>query len=293
MILFSQRHKEAIENKSLFLSISKKIRQKLVYCMQKYNCCYGWNQEDSIFYDDLKQKLLENYGEVSLKAYVEDVFQEATNIEQFILGTKPEFVLDTIEAYSILIDNQGQKVNFHKECNLIFKLENSSFRVLDGYIIKLDSAFLESEILNKAYEPLKNNYFEKACKDFLSARNNLTAEDYSGTIIEANNAIESTLKKVLNKEKSEQGNLKKWLIKSGIIPDYFQGFCDHFEGLLQSAFTIANESSRHGKKEIPSKKNEVTYAVASFFLHLTGSLIVFIMERYQENIPENENEIAF
>ena len=293
MILFSQRHKEAIDNKSSFLSISKKIRQKLVYCMQKYNRWYGWNQGDSIFYDDLKQKLLENYGEASLKAYVEDVFQEVTNIEQFILGTKPEFVLDTIELYSILIDNPGQKVNFHKECNLIFKSENSSFRVLDGYIIKLDSTFLESEILNKAYELLKNNYFEKACKDFLNARNNLTAEDYSGTIIEANNAIESTLKKVLNKEKGEQGNLKKWLIKSGIIPDYFQGFCDHFEGLLQSAFTIANESSRHGKKEIPSKRNEVTYAVASFFLHLTGSLIVFIMERYQENIPENENEKPF
>lgn len=261
--------------------------------MQKYNRWYGWNQEDSIFYDDLKRKLLENYGEASLKAYVEDVFQEVTDIEQFILGTKPEFVLDAIELYSILFDNPGQKVNFYKECNLIFKSENSSFRVLDGYIIKLDSAFLESEILNKAYELLKNNYFEKACKDFLNARNNLTAEDYSGTIIEANNAIESTLKKVLNKEKGEQGNFKKWLIKSGIIPDYFQGFCDHFEGLLQSAFTIANKSSRHGKKEIPSKRNKVTYAVASFFLHLAGSLIVFIMERYQENILENENEIPF
>lgn len=104
MILFSQRHKEAIDNKSLFLSISKKIRQKLVYCMQKCNRWYGWNQEDSIFYDDLKQKLIENYGEPSLRAYVEDVFQEITNIEQFILGTKPEFVLDAIELYSTLID---------------------------------------------------------------------------------------------------------------------------------------------------------------------------------------------
>lgn len=295
MILFSQRHKEAIDNKSLCLSISKKIRQKLVYCMQKYNRWYGWNQEDSIFYDDLKQKLLENYGETSLKAYIEDIFQEVTNIEQFIVGAKPEFVLDAIELYSTLIDidKSGQKVNLYKECNLIFKSENSSFRVLDGYIVKLDSTFLESEILNKAYELLKNNYFEKACKDFLNARNNLTAEDYSGTIIEANNAIESTLKKVLNREKGEQGNLKKWLMKSGIIPDYFQGFCDNFEGLLQSAFTIANESSRHGKKEMPSERNEVTYAVASFFLHLTGSLIVFIMERYQESKLENENETPF
>lgn len=286
-ILFSQRHREAIENKKLTLStIPRKIRQKIIYCMQKYDRHYGFNDEYSTFYNDLKQRLLDNYGETSLKAYVDDVFQEANNIEQFILGSKPEQVLDAIELYSNLIEKLSQKVNFHKECNLIFKSENLPFRILDGYIIELDSAFLESEILSKAYELLKDNLFEKACLDFLNARNNLTAGDYSGTIMEANNAIESTLKKVLNKEKGEQGNLKKWLMKSGIIPDYFQGFCDYFEGLLQSAFTIANESSRHGKKEIPDKRNEVDYPVASFFLHLAGSLIVFIMERYQESLPD-------
>jgi hypothetical protein len=247
---------------------------------------YGWNNEYSTFYDDLKQKLLESHGETCLKAYLEGVFQEVENTEQFILGSKPEYALDAIELYSNLIEKPNQKVNFHKECNLIFKSENSPIRVLDGYIVKLDSAFLESDILNKAYELLKDNQFEKACLDFLNARNNLTAGDYSGTIFEANNAIESTLKKVLNKEKGDQGNLKKWLMKSGIIPDYFQGFCDHYEGLLQSTFTIANESSRHGKKEIPDKRNEIDHPVASFFLHLTGSLIVFIMERYQESLSD-------
>lgn len=78
-------------------------------------------------------------------------------------------------------------------------------------------------------------------------------------------------------------------MKSGIIPDYFQGFCDYFSGLLQSAFTIANESARHGKKDIPCDRNDVDYAVASFVLHLTGSLIVFIMERYKENVSKKED----
>jgi hypothetical protein len=256
--------------------------------MQRFNRWYGYNEAESIFYDDLKQCLLESYGEKRLRAYVDDVFQDTDKIEEFILGTKPEYVLDTIELFLTLIDKPGQKVNFQKECNQIFKSENSPFRILDGYSIKLDSDFLESEILTKAYELLRDSNFEKACRDFLSARNNLTAGDYSGTIIEANNAIESALKKILNREKGEQKNLKKRLIKSGIIPDYFQGFCEHFEGLVQSAFTIANESSRHGKREIPDKKNEVNYAVASFFLHLAGSLIVFIMERYQENLPEED-----
>lgn len=288
MIVFSQRHKESLANKRLELTISKKIRQKLIFAMQKYNKYSGWNDEYSLFHDDLKQKLLETLGETSLKAYVDDIFQEISHIEDFIRGTKPEYVLDAIELFITLIEKPGEKTNFYKEINSIFKSENSFFRMLDSQIIKLDSAFLESEVLNKAHELLSNNHFDKACKDFLNARNNFTAGDSSGTITEANNAIESTLKKVLNKEKIQQGDLKKSLIKSGIIPDYFQGFCDHFEGLLQSAFTIANESARHGKKEIPEKKNEVDQAIASFFLHLSGSLIVFVMERYQESLPEEE-----
>ncbi|MBL7074170.1 hypothetical protein ISS37_02885 [candidate division KSB1 bacterium] len=297
MIPFSQRHREAIDNKKLTVFISKRVKQKIVYCMQNYNIHYELEPEGSfnpiecsIFYDDLKRSLIENYGVASLKVYVDDVFQETEDVKQFILGTKHEYVLDAIELYITLISEPDKALDFQKECNQIFKSENSPLRILDGFIIKLDSDFLESEILNKAFELLENNYFEKACRDFLNARNKFTAGDYSGTIMEANNAIESTLKKVLYKDRGEQGNLKKWLMKSGIIPDYFQGFCDHFKGLLQAAFTIANESSRHGKKEIPDKKNEVDRAVASFFLHLTGSLIVFIMERYQEKLPEPEME---
>jgi hypothetical protein len=287
MRLFSQRHKGAIEKKKLPLSVPKKARQKLIYSMQKYNKYYGWNNEDSIFYDDLKTSLIQSYGESSLKAYVKDVFQETHNIEIFMQGTRPEYVCDAIEMYSTLID-EDRKEEFHTECNEIFRSEDSPLRILDGCVVKLASDFLESEVLDKAYELLKDNRFEKACKDFLLARNNLTAGDYSGTISEANNAIESTLKKVLNRERGEQKDLKKWLMKSGIIPEYFQGFCDHFEGLLQSAFTIANQSSRHGKKEVPDKKNDVDFAVASFVLHLTGSLIVFIMERYQESLVEDD-----
>jgi len=287
MILFSRRHKEAIEEKKLSISLSKKIRQKIIFCMKNYSRQHEFHFRCSIFPGKLKQELMENYGETSLKAYVDDTYQEAYSIEQFILGAKPEYVLDTIEVYGTLIA-PDQRANYYKDCNLIFKSEDSPFRILEGSVIKLDSDFLESEILNKAYELLRNNHFERACRYFLNARYNLTAGDYSGTISEANNAIESTLKSVLKKEKGEQGNLKKWLMKSGIIPDYFQGFCEHFEGLLQAAFTIANESSRHGKKGMPDKKNEVDYPVASFFLHLTGALIIFIMERYQESLQEDE-----
>lgn len=196
MIPFSVRHREALESKKVAFVIPKKVRQNIIYTMRRYNTRYGGNDEKSIFYDDLKQSLLESYGETTLKAYVNEVFQPTDDIEQFIFGSKPECVCDSIELYGTMIDEPGQikSKDFFEECNLIFRTDNLPFRVLDRFIIKLDSDFLESEILNKALELLQENAFEKACKDFLQARNNFTGGDYSGTITEANNAIESTLK---------------------------------------------------------------------------------------------------
>jgi hypothetical protein len=283
MILFSQRHREAIENKKMNLSITKKIRQKLIYCIKDCDYVYG-DFEECSFLDDLKLALMKSYGETSLKAFVDDEYKEVDNIDQFISSTRPGYVLDLIELCGDLINGKLKEKNlFYKKCNQVFLSENSSFRFLDGAIVILDSTFLESEVLNKAYELLKGNTFTTACTNFLTARNNLTAGDYAGVITEACNSIESTLKKILNLDRCEQGKLKSFLMQTGLIPDYFQGFCDHYVNFLQSAFTIANNSSRHGQKEIPNKKEEVDFAVASFFLHLTGTLIVFLMERYQEN----------
>jgi len=78
-------------------------------------------------------------------------------------------------------------------------------------------------------------------------------------------------------------------MSSNIIPDYFQGFADGFQTILQSAFAIANNAARHGKIEIPENRNIVTREVAQFMLGLTGSLIIFIIERYIEFYQREKN----
>lgn len=287
-LIFSQRHEQAINNKKLRISLSVKLRQKIVYCMHNHNKWYGWNNENSIFYDDLKQKLLESYGATELRGYIGDSLQKVTDIEDFIKKAWPPQVLDAIELFNQLLNNQKDKISFARSINGVFRVENEPYRLLENEIVILDSVFLESSVLNRAFELLRSNYFEKACRDFLNARNNFTSGDFPGTIVECNNSIESALKKLLNVNKGEQNKLKNLLMKSGLIPDYFQGFSEHFEGLLQSAFTIANQSARHGSKEVPSGKNKIDGALASFVLHLTGSLLVFLIERYEEILSEDD-----
>jgi hypothetical protein len=284
--VFSQRHKRALEKKKIQVSLPKVLRRKIVNCMKKHNYWYGYDHQDSIFHDDLRTDLQEAYGTEELKAYIEDNLKPVGDTEEFILNAWPAFVLDSVELYYHLVSKNGSIVDFVRELNSVFKSEKSPYRMLDQYVIKLDSAFLESEVLNRAYELLENNQFEKACKDFVSARDNFSAGDYCGTIFECNNTIESALKKATDTRSGNQKDLKRKLMKSGIIPEYFQGFCDYFEGFLQSCFTIANQSSRHGKKELPQPKDDVSQPVASFMIHITGSILLLIMERYEELNPK-------
>jgi len=290
IIPFSKRHQQAFDKKKLSVSLNKKIRQKIFYCLQKNDKSYGWDNQDSILHDDLKKRLLEAYGETELKAYTNNERTTINNIEEFILGSWPPQVFDTIEIFYDILMGWDNYIKFKEEINFIFLSENNPFRFLDNQIIKLDSLFLESEVLSKLSDLFESYHFDKAKIDFLSAKTNFTAGDYSGTVVDCNNAIESALKKTLDRTKGDQGELKKQLMRSGLIPDYFQDFCDHFEGLLQSCFAITNESARHGKKDIPSPINKIDHAVASFVLHLTGTLLVFIMERYKDKQPEPADE---
>lgn len=286
--VFSQRHYQALNDKKLQISISTRTRQKIIFCMQNYNQLYGWNNEDSVFHDDLKRKFMEVHGITELRAYVMDELKRVEQIEDFIKGAWPPHVLDAVEVYNQLVEID-RKTEFERDINGIFRVEETPYRLLESEIVILDSVFLESSVLNKAYKLLKTNYFEKACKDFLNARTNFTSGDWSGTVFECNNAMESALKKITDLERGDQLKLKSALMKAGIVPDYFQGFCEYFEGLLQSSFTIANQSARHGKKDLPSDRNKVGRALASFVLHLTGSLLVFLIERYEEMRKEEED----
>lgn len=290
-VVFSQRHKQALEDKKLVISIAGKLRQKIIFCMQNHDERYGWNGEDSIFYDDLRRKLMEIYGITELRAYTSQGLKKADSIEEFIKGAWPPYVFDAIEVFNHLAKKDETKTAFEEEINGIFNAEESPYRLLGNEVVVLDSVFLESSVLNRAFKLLKINLFEKACKDFLNARTNFTSGDYSGTIFECNNAMESALIKITGLKKAEQFKLKNMLMKSGVVPDYFQGFLEHFEGLLQSSFTIANQSARHGKKDLPSGTNRVDRALASFVLHLTGSLLVFLIERFKEREQEKQTDL--
>ena len=292
-IPFSVRHEKMIEENKLKVVFNNNQRTKLLYLLQDFNEIFNevtetnWRYSESAF-DKVYADLLRSYGYKVLKSYINDDFVEVKQLDEFILGTKPEYILDSIEfLYDYIISNE-KKQSFIKELNLLLKIIDKPIRFIEGEFFRLDSEFVESEILFKTEKLLREESFDKAHEDFIDARKRLSTGDYSGSIISANNAIESYLKKLLDKKNENQGALKKTLLKSNLIPDYFNGFLEYFEGLLQSVFTIANKSARHGQIEKHDDKNKIDEPIASFCLNLIGTFIVFITERHLETNPKEE-----
>jgi hypothetical protein len=297
--VFSLRHKPAIDDKKIIITLPVILRNKILMVIERHNYSEnvtsytGYNYHVDLFNEKTKEELKLNYGgELKEYEHEERVISESMN--SFILNAWPFHVMDAIEAFSSFLEEDDKKL-FEQELNQALKSENSNLRIMDSYFIILDSCFLESEILSKAYELMQCSNFEVALKYFVNARGNFTSGYYEGVLVECNNTLESLLQNVTNYDRSDQKKLKSKLMSSNIIPDYFQGFADGFEIILQSAFAIANNAARHGKIEIPEYRNIVTREVAQFMLGLTGSLIIFIIERYiefyqREKKHEEKNE---
>lgn len=285
---FSIRHQKVIEQDKLQLLFNSQHRTKINYLLQDYNEIFrevsetNWHSSESSF-EKVYRDLVRAYGYSVLKIHINDDFVEVKDLQDFILGTKPEFILDSVEFFYDYIIEEDKKRKFITNLNQLLKIDGKLIRFVEGEFFRLDSEFIESEILFNTEKLLKNESFNKAYEDFIDARKRLSTGDYTGCIISANNSLESYLKKLLNKKNDNQGSLKKALIKSKLVPDYFNGFLDYFEGLMQSIFTIANKSSRHGQIEKPNDKNKVDEPIASFCLNLVGTLIVFITERHIES----------
>lgn len=280
IIPFSERHKRLISSEEFKVEFSTVQKRKILFLLESFNEVYhkttdtNWNYTETTF-EKVHQDLRRAYG---LDLLPTDNETEKTT-ENFLKNGDPIFLLDIIELFNRYINEAEERRSFEKELNSILKLEAKPIRFMEGEFFRLDSEFLQSEVIFQTSKLLSTNDFETAHTDFLDARQRLSSGDYAGSIISGNNALESYLKKLLGLTKGNQGNLKKTLLKTDLIPDYFNGFINNFDGLVQSAFTIANNSARHGKMEKPIEKNQIDEPIASFYLNLTGTLILFIMDR--------------
>jgi hypothetical protein len=305
--VFSKRCKNAIREGKIKVSVPRNVRYRIWKLFQNFNMeCYetdetGYSYLTSYLYL-LAEKIKNEHGLDNLYAFPEkeEGSPEPSDLEGFVLrGTIPSYLFDAIELFYDLIQDEN-KLKFQREFNQIMEESNLSWRMADGKIFPIDSAYIDEQILSAAYSLLHEVKFLGALQEFDKARTDFNNGDYEGAIQNANNAVESTIKGILKIEKIKPGELFRGLIDSGLVPEYYSGFLKAFEeNILRSVAIIRNEELGVGHGRGANMK-EIPRSLAELALNLAGVLIKYLITTYLEftkeetsSEPQNDDALPF
>ncbi len=133
-ILFSERHKDEIAYKSFKMSISKKARRQILVVLNKFTNTYretdktGWNYDvgtDQMMFQDINQ-FYQPKAFNSKNEYV-----DTSNLEEFILGSRPYYVFDAIEIY----EKYNKDNDFASQINALLKLNDIGYKLDQGKMV--------------------------------------------------------------------------------------------------------------------------------------------------------------
>jgi hypothetical protein len=302
MRTFSLRHRQAIFDRRLTVSLPVALRSKIWRLLQQYDhdvwiqsdpLDNNWRERSSAVVQveiDLKNA----YGDDELLAFASSDADARTPVDfkGFLLGAYPAQVLDAIEIFqSYLTDQDDWNFEFQRAVNEAFEDEQCPWRLSDGQFFKVDSEFLAVQVLEKAQELMKNDGFHGPLDEFRQARGDLATSDHKGAIVNACNAFESTLKAVLYRDNGTARDLLMDFIDKGYCDDIPEtvrpGLRDQ---VLQSLPFIRNKLGGHGQG---NEVVNVPKPYAELAVHLAGSLIQFVIKRASSSSCKPKPEPEF
>ncbi|WP_371365938.1 hypothetical protein SRRS_05090 [Sporomusa rhizae] len=221
-----------------------------------------------------------------------DIFPEE-NYPQF--DTDYYWRCDWIELFDILeywhdMLSNGEQLEFQRAINETFKENIFPWRLLDGFMIKIDFSFIQKEIIPPLVEEMRIKGFDGAIKEFNEAQNTLMAKDYKSAIHNACKSFESTLKIVLSEQKGTAKQLVDKATEKGYFddlpPDVIKGFGDN---VFTALGFIRNRLAGHGQG---NDVVEISEEYAKLAINLAAVYNTFFMNKQQkDNTKERNNDI--
>ena len=293
MTLFSKRYEQAIFSKRLVVgTVPARARARAWMTMDELNewrdevDSTGW-QSQTCNLEDTEGFLKREYGAPDLIAFVGDGSDRGVvSFDVFTKRCYPSQFMDVIEVYFSQLGADGKGAKFQQEINRILREENVAWRMSDGEVFKLDSEFLDIEVLARTEELLKENAYKGALDEFREARNDLTAGETREAIAKAQAAFESTMKTILEVSSGTAAELIRGLGDRGFFEDLPEETRAAFgEQVLKSLPTMGNRLGRHGQG---ADVVEVPRHYAELAVHLAGTFIHYLVERELEIHPPPE-----
>ena len=283
---FSRTHREAIDKKNIPLSFPYKLRFSIVRILKGYSDYSEYEQENTTFLF-AEETLKTFYGQPHLMTYNADSKRVPGNFEEVILNGFPGHVLDCIEAW--FDRNPGGAKECEEELNDLFMVNDSPWRIVNGTALLVDSEFLHTAVRAKSLKLLKDSGSMGALEEYQAAIKDLQSGEVKDAIIKAHKSVESVMKTVLGvSEHITFGALLTRLIKSGIIPEYYDEFLKHFEKLMLGSVKERNLPGRgHGQG---TEATVIPRSLAEFAVNLAGTVNLFILQQWIDTKKEKDKK---
>ncbi len=303
MITFSKRFAKALKEKTLQVKIPGPVRNRLKKAVVDHDevVRYSGPQNPTFYIENWASEMLpeileKEFGITELKCPIKGSRkgESCTPLEYIVRGTRHQTTFDILELFYRELYGGNQK-NFQHTVNEIFEESELPFIMIDGDIFSSD---LDNNIRAQSLKILETVGFEGALAEFKQAQEYFSDDKYKESINYCNLSIESVLKTILKLSREKPGKLFAEFIKSGYVPEYFDDFLKEFEHILRSVAIIRNQvlGVGHGQGD---SVNDVPKSLADLSIDLSSVLIKFIINRYLESEPPQEesfdssNDIPF
>lgn len=239
--------------------------------------------------------------------------QSSEKIQDFLFNCQEEEFLSVIEVLvslklnNINKQNQREYTSSHKmvndlhsfidTVNEIFRVEKIGYEIvpvnlpkLPFIVVPFNSKYLYLETIKRPMSLMYDENFKGALNEFEDALDEYRNEIYKDSIHKANKSYESTLKTILDLKDivySSKDNIPALVEKirndTDIIDSNIKSAFDSVWSVLHNGPpTIRNQPGvGHGQGR---NVKEIEKSYADFVLRLTGTYIVFLIERYNETI---------
>ena len=294
--LYSQRKGREEGKEKDFYSydeIPEETRRKVFYTLDRNHVyhrdpVYGTLRDD---FNALRIRIIHNYGIIDIN----DERDNRQSIYKYLMKCSPKELFDCIEIFLHIKAGCSERDKLKetiKDINDIFSMDKIGYEIVETHfedlkyiIIRIDSKYLHNEVIKKTLTLLYDNSFKAALNEFENALEKYTKKEYPEAITYANSAFESVMKMIVDKDNLDAGQLIAELKKLEIrgtkfLPSHYENFGIEIKKLLNCLPITRNEKGiPHGKG---SKIESVDKSFAEFALHLSGSFIVFLIERFEE-----------
>ncbi len=248
------------------------------------------------FWDTVVLELSRAYGEFNLNRRERD---REELCKSHLLECDTKKALDIIELTFRMIDEELRKLNNSqrrehrirllpdgaiKELNERFQEHRLGYRFENGYLIKMESEYLHTEVTVPAIQLLVSEQFAGAAKEFLDAHEHYRHGRYDSAITEASNSFESTMKTIFERrgipyEKNWPAkNLIERLFQADLLPKYLENLFSNLKNVLQALPTMRNKESAHGEGTVPL---EIPPHLAAYALHLAAASTLFLVQAHK------------